>query len=53
MMDRYKPCRKCNKDYECWARQLKKCGYATSKTYTESLIAIIERNKLYEYDNWN
>lgn len=53
MMDRYKPCRKCNKDYECWARQLKKCGYATSKTYTELLIAIIERNKLYEYDNWN
>lgn len=53
MMDRYKPCRKCNKDYECWAKQLKKCGYATSKTYTQSLIAIIERNKLYEYDNWN
>ena len=53
MMDRYKPCRKCNKDYECWARQLKKCGYATSKHYTKSLIAIIERNKLYEYDNWN
>lgn len=53
MMDRYKPCRKCNKDYECWARQLKKCGYATSKHYTQSLIAIIERNKLYEYDNWN
>ncbi len=53
MMDRYKSCRKCNKDYECWARQLKKCGYATSKTYTELLIAIIERNKLYEYDNWN
>lgn len=50
MMDRYKPCRKCNKDYECWARQLKKCGYATAPHYAETLIAIIDRNKLYEYD---
>jgi flagellum-specific peptidoglycan hydrolase FlgJ len=51
MMDRYKPCRDCGKDYECWARQLKKCGYATAPHYAESLIAIIDRNKLYKYDN--
>jgi flagellum-specific peptidoglycan hydrolase FlgJ len=49
-MDRYKPCRKCNKDYECWARQLKKCGYATAPHYAETLIAIIDRNELYKYD---
>jgi flagellum-specific peptidoglycan hydrolase FlgJ len=51
MMDRYKPCRDCGDNYKCWAKQLKKCGYATAPHYAESLIAIIDRNKLYKYDN--
>lgn len=37
-------------DYEGWAKGLKRCGYATSPTYAERLIAVIERYKLYEYD---
>ncbi len=37
-------------DYEGWAKGLKACGYATSPTYAERLIAVIERYKLYEYD---
>lgn len=37
-------------DYEGWAKGLKACGYATSPTYAERLIALIERYKLYEYD---
>ena len=47
---RYEPCFKCGDDYKCWAKQLKKCGYATSKTYTQKLIRIIETYKLYKYD---
>ncbi len=47
---RYKPCFECGNNYRCWARQLKRCGYATSKTYTQKLIRIIETYKLYKYD---
>ncbi len=47
---RYEPCFKCGNDYKCWAKQLKKCGYATSKTYDKKLIKIIETYKLYQYD---
>jgi flagellum-specific peptidoglycan hydrolase FlgJ len=47
---RYQKCFKCGDDYKCWAKQLKKCGYATSKTYTQKLIRIIETYKLYKYD---
>jgi flagellum-specific peptidoglycan hydrolase FlgJ len=50
MLQRYKPCRKCNRDYECWARQLKKCGYATAPHYAKCLISIIKQYKLYKYD---
>lgn len=39
------------KDYRYWARGLKSCGYATSPTYAESLIRLIELYKLYQYDN--
>lgn len=53
MMNRYKACRSCGNDYRCWAKQLKLCGYATAPHYAETLINIIDRNKLYEYDNWN
>ena len=48
--ERYKPCFKCGDDYKCWAKQLKRCGYATSKTYAEKLIKIIETYQLYKYD---
>lgn len=37
-------------DYKGWARTLKSCGYATSPTYAESLIGIIERYNLAQYD---
>lgn len=37
-------------DYEGWARGLKRCGYATSSTYAQSLIKIIELYDLAEYD---
>ncbi|MBR4351460.1 MAG: glucosaminidase domain-containing protein [Bacteroidales bacterium] len=37
-------------DYKGWAYGLQKAGYATAKTYAESLIRIIEENELYRYD---
>jgi LysM repeat protein len=37
-------------DYKGWARGLKKAGYATSNTYAEMLIKIIEENDLHQYD---
>jgi hypothetical protein len=37
-------------DYKAWARGLKKAGYATSPTYAENLIRIIEENDLSKYD---
>lgn len=38
-------------DYKSWAKGLKACGYATSPTYAENLISIIERYQLYKYDS--
>lgn len=38
-------------DYKGWARGLKKAGYATSPTYAQRLIDIIELYQLYELDN--
>lgn len=37
-------------DYRGWAHGLKKCGYATSPTYAQKLIGIIELYKLQQYD---
>ncbi|MDR0559797.1 MAG: glucosaminidase domain-containing protein [Prevotellaceae bacterium] len=37
-------------DYKAWAYGLKKAGYATNTKYAESLIKVIEDNKLYLYD---
>jgi LysM repeat protein len=37
-------------DYKGWARGLQSAGYATSPTYANQLIELIERYKLYEYD---
>ena len=48
--ERYENCKKCKKDYKCWALEIKKAGYATSKNYTKKIINIIEKYKLYRYD---
>ncbi|MGK0389988.1 MAG: hypothetical protein ACI94Y_002738 [Maribacter sp.] len=37
-------------DYKGWAHGLKAAGYATAIDYAEKLIEIIEKYKLYEYD---
>ena len=37
-------------DYKGWARGLQSAGYATAKDYSDKLINIIERYRLYEYD---
>jgi LysM repeat protein len=37
-------------DYKAWAHGLKKAGYATNPKYAESLIKVIEDNKLYLFD---
>lgn len=37
-------------DYKGWAHGLKKAGYATSSTYPQKLIELIERYKLHNYD---
>ena len=38
-------------DYENWARGLKRAGYATSPTYADKLIEIIERYNLNRFDH--
>ncbi|MCF0199214.1 MAG: glucosaminidase domain-containing protein [Bacteroidaceae bacterium] len=38
-------------DYKGWARTLKSCGYATSPTYADNLISVIERYNLAEFDH--
>jgi flagellum-specific peptidoglycan hydrolase FlgJ len=47
--DRYKSCFK-SKSYKHWAKELQRCGYATSKRYAKNLINIIEKYKLHKYD---
>ena len=37
-------------DYKAWAHGLRRCGYATDKTYGDKLIALIERLNLYALD---
>ncbi len=37
-------------DYKGWAQGLKDAGYATNPKYATSLIDLIEKYKLYEYD---
>ena len=39
------------RDYKSWAHGLKKAGYATSATYAEKLIGVIESYELYKLDN--
>lgn len=38
-------------DYKGWAKGLKACGYATSPTYAQQLIRIIEMYNLSQFDN--
>jgi LysM repeat protein len=38
-------------DYKGWAYGLKRCGYATSPTYAQNLITIIERYNLTRFDH--
>lgn len=40
-------------DYKSWAYGLKSCGYATSPTYAQNLIRVIETYQLYKYDTGN
>ncbi len=50
--DRYASLFKLKKDdYKSWAKGLKKAGYATDKKYSQKLIDLIERYKLYRYDD--
>lgn len=37
-------------DYKAWARGLLLAGYATSRTYAQNLIRVIEQYQLYELD---
>lgn len=37
-------------DYVAWAHGLKKCGYATERTYAQRLIKIIEEEGLHQFD---
>ena len=38
-------------NYKAWARGLRAAGYATDRTYPDKLISLIERYKLYKYDD--
>lgn len=50
---RYRKCYDCNLDYVCWAKALKKAGYATDKYYSQKLINLIEGYNLQQYDKVN
>ena len=47
--NRYKAVR-LSKDYKAACNEIYKCGYATDPQYTEKLISIVEKNKLYDFD---
>jgi flagellum-specific peptidoglycan hydrolase FlgJ len=49
MGDNYRAARNA-RGYKEWAVALKKCGYATSKTYARDLVRIIERYNLQRFD---
>ena len=49
LRERYKSCFK-SRDYKHWAKELQRCGYATSKKYAQGLIRVIEYYKLYKLD---
>ncbi|HRP90960.1 MAG TPA: glucosaminidase domain-containing protein [Edaphocola sp.] len=37
------------KDYSSWAKELKRCGYATNPNYAQKIIDLIERYNLQQY----
>ncbi len=37
-------------DYKAWAKELKKCGYATDPNYADRLIVLIETYSLNQFD---
>lgn len=39
------------RNYKAWAKGLKAAGYATDRKYPQKLISLIERYKLYKYDD--
>ncbi|MEX0812384.1 MAG: LysM peptidoglycan-binding domain-containing protein [Chitinophagales bacterium] len=39
-----------SKDYQSWAKGLKRAGYATNPQYANLLIRVIEERKLYRFD---
>ena len=41
----------CGNDYQCWAKGLKRKGYATNSTYAERLIRFIKKYQLYRLDS--
>lgn len=41
----------CGNDYECWAKGLKRKGYATGKHYDQKLIDLIKKYQLYRLDS--
>lgn len=49
LRERYKNCFK-SRNYKHWAKELQRCGYATSKKYAQNLILIIEKYKLNKLD---
>lgn len=46
----YANLKKYGRDYKRWAVGLISCGYATSRTYAEDLVSVIERYDLHKYD---
>jgi len=48
---RYRTLFKYGNDYKKWAYGLKRLGYATSPTYPQKLIRIIEQYELHRYDD--
>lgn len=40
------------RDYKRWAYGLKQAGYATSATYAEKLIKVVETYELYQFDDY-
>lgn len=38
-------------DYKAWARGLRAAGYATDRMYPQKLISLVEKHKLYKFDD--
>lgn len=49
-LPRYKACFECGQNFDCWARELQRAGYATSKTYSQNLQRLNQLFNLTQYD---